>query len=110
MFGWVLDLIPWWIWAIAGGVALAASLPWWRPIWLALPSSIKAALLLIGTGGLAYLAGRNRGASGALQRAKDKEQARADDIFQRGTEARARAERDADTGRLRDDDGWRRDG
>lgn len=109
MLGWLLDLTPWWVWVLAGGVLLASTYTLWRPVWALLPPPVKAAVIVIATGGLAYLAGRNKGASGALQRAKEQEQARADEIIERGTAARQRADRDAVSGRLRDNDGWKRD-
>lgn len=110
MLAWLVDLIPWWIWAVIAAGALAASYPYWRPLWAVLPSPIKTAALVVLTGGLAYLAGRNSGSAGALQRAQEKEQARADDIHKKGAEARSRADHDAMSGGLLDDDGWRRDG
>ncbi|MBB3769820.1 type VI protein secretion system component VasK [Angulomicrobium tetraedrale] len=106
---WILDLIPWWLWALAGGALLAATWQVWLPWWLALPKPIRTGLAILATGGLAYLAGRNKGAAGALQRAREQEQAHADDIRKRGADARARSDRDAVSGRLRDDDGFRRD-
>ncbi|MDQ0305356.1 hypothetical protein [Ancylobacter polymorphus] len=106
--GIVLDWTPWWLWALAGGVLLASTYSLWRPVWALLPSPIKTAAVVLATAGIAYLAGRNKGASGALQRAREKEQARADEIIERGTAARQRADRDAVSGRLRDDDGWKR--
>lgn len=108
ILGLVLDWTPWWLWLAAGFVLLASTYQVWRPVWVLLPSPIKNAIVVIVTGGLAYLAGRNKGASGALQRAKKQEQARAEDIIERGTAARGRADRDALDGRLRDDDGWKR--
>ncbi|WP_371346107.1 hypothetical protein [Ancylobacter sp. IITR112] len=111
IFAAILDWTPWWVWALAGAALLASTYSLWRPVWALLPSAIKTAAIALATGGIAYLAGRNKGASGALQRAKEQEQARADDIIERGTAARQRADRDALDGRLRDDDGWqRRDG
>ena len=109
MIGWALDHIPWWV--PAGGLALTLliTFPYWRPFWVALPSPVKTAVIILATAGLAYLAGRNKGASGALQRAKEQEQARADDIIDRGTAARQRADRDAVSGRLHNDDGFKRD-
>lgn len=104
---WLLDMIPWWVWLVLGGGVLAVTFPYWRPFWALLPSPVKGAIIIIGTAGLAYLAGRNRGASGVLERAKEKEQARADDILKRGSEARSRADRDAVDPRMHDD-GWRR--
>ncbi|GLK72612.1 hypothetical protein KHC23_07815 [Ancylobacter dichloromethanicus] len=104
----VLDWTPWWLWTAAGGVLLAATFSLWRPILAILPWPAIVALAASIVGALAYLAGRNKGAAGALQRARDKEQARADDIEHRAAAARERADRDALSGGLRDDDGWRR--
>jgi len=109
MLGWLIDLIPWWIWAVLAVGGLAATYTLWRPVWALMPSPVKAAVVVIVTGGLAYLAGRNKGASGALQRATEQEQARADQIIERGTAARQRADRDAVSGRLHNDDGFKRD-
>ncbi|WP_421696950.1 hypothetical protein [Ancylobacter sp.] len=109
MLGWVIDIIPWWVWAALAAGALAATYTLWRPVWVLLPSPVKTAVIVIATGGVAYLAGRNKGASGALQRAKEQEQARADEIIERGTAARQRADRDASDGRLREPDNWKRD-
>lgn len=108
ILGVILDNVPVWVWLIALAVLLAATWQIWRPLWALLPSPIKAAILIIGTAGIAYLAGRNKGASGALQRAQERENARAEDIRDRGAKARERADRDAVGGRLRDDDGWKR--
>lgn len=104
---WLLDLIPFWMWLVAGGIALAATYQLWLPLWSLLPSPVKAALIAIGAAVLAYRAGRTSGSRDALQNAKDKEQARADEILKRGAEARARSDRDAVDPRLHDD-GWRR--
>lgn len=105
---WLLDLIPWWAWVAAAVIALAATYQLWLPLWGLLPSTFKAALIAIGAAIIAYLAGRNKGASGALQRAQEKEQAHADDILKRGAKARARSDRDALDSGLHDDDGWKR--
>ena len=107
--GIVLDWTPWWLWAIAGGVLLASTFSIWRPILALLPWPAIVALAASIVGALAYLAGRNKGAAGALQRAEQKERALADDIKERGTAARQRADRDAVSGRLRENDGWKRD-
>lgn len=108
LLGFIVDNVPWWVWLVALAVLLAITWQAWRPIWALLPSPIKAAVLIIGTAVLAYLAGRNKGASGALHRAQERETARAEDIRDRGAKARERADRDALGDRLRDDDGWKR--
>ncbi|MCS0501634.1 hypothetical protein [Ancylobacter mangrovi] len=110
LLGAILDWTPWWAWLAAGLAILASTYQVWRPVWALLPAPVKGAVVLILTGGLAYQAGRNRGAAGALERAQQKEQARADDIRDKGDAARAASERRSDGGGLRDDDGWRRDG
>lgn len=107
ILGWILDATPWWVWGGAGLFVLVATYQVWLPLWRLLPSPIKTTLIVIATGGLAFLAGRNRGSAGALDRAKEQEQARADDIRENGARARARAERSAGDGGLLDD-GWRR--
>lgn len=109
LLGMVLDWTPWWLWAIAGGVLLASTFTLWRPIVALLPWPAIVALAASLVGALAYLAGRNKGAAGTLQRAREKEQARAEDIERRAAAARKRADRDALSGGLRDNDGWRRD-
>lgn len=70
LLGVVLDSTPWWAWGLAALAALAASYQIWWPLWLALPSPVKAGIAAAGAAILAYLAGRNRGASGALEREK----------------------------------------
>lgn len=70
MTGWLIDLVPWWLWALLGVIALAASWQWWWPLWAALPRWLKEALVAIATGILIYLAGRNRGT--ANERARQK--------------------------------------
>lgn len=104
----IVDHVPWWLWAVLLAVAAAATWPFWRPILALIPWPGTVALAAAIVGGLAYLAGRNRGAAGALDRVRKREQAHADDINEAGTAARARADRDAMGGRLYEDDGWRR--
>ncbi len=104
----ILDHTPWWLWAILVAGLLAVTWQLWLPFWRLVPPPLRAALIAFVLAVLAYLAGRNKGAAGALQRAREQEQARADDIRERGAEARARADRDAVSGRLRDDDSWKR--
>jgi len=70
LVGVVFDNTPWWAWGLAALAALAATYQLWWPIWLALPSPVKAGAAAAGAAILAYLAGRNRGASGALAREK----------------------------------------
>ncbi|MDR6952284.1 hypothetical protein J2X65_001639 [Ancylobacter sp. 3268] len=110
VLGWILDWVPWWAWLFAVGAALAATWQLWWPFWLMLPQPLRVALGGLAAAALAYFAGRNRGASGATERAKAKEQEIVNDIERKGAAARERADRDAISGRLRDDDGFRRDG
>lgn len=109
ILGIVIDNTPWWLWLAVGIGLLAWTYSLWAPLWMAIPSTWRIAIIGAATAVLMYLAGRNSGAAGALQRAKEKEQARADDIREKGAEARAHADHDALSGGLRDDDGWRRD-
>lgn len=108
LLGVIIDNVPWWLWLTPLLVLLAATWQFWRPIVTLIPWPGIVALAAVIAGAFAYLAGRNKGAAGALQRAQEKEQARADDIREKGAAARARADRDAMDGRLFDDDGWRR--
>jgi len=107
--GWLLDITPWWAWVVGGGVLLAATYQLWAPLAVLVPRPVKIAAGALLAAGLAYLAGRNRGADGALQREREKEAANAGKI----TDAAQRARADADAGsagdRLRADDGWKRD-
>lgn len=64
----ILDHVPWWVWLAFGGLALAAAGHIWVPAWLALPSKVRLGLAALAAAILAYLAGRNAGASGALAR------------------------------------------
>ena len=68
LLGVVIDSTPWWAWALAALAALAASYQLWWPLWGTLPAPAKAGIAAAGAAILAYLAGRNRGASGALER------------------------------------------
>lgn len=105
---WLLDATPWWAWAAGAVFLMAATFQLWAPVWAPLPRGVKVVAGGLVAIVLAYLAGRNRGAADALQRAKENEVAHADRITE--TARRARADADArDAGRLRDDDGWRRD-
>lgn len=108
MLGWLIDLIPWWIWAVLAVGVLAATYTLWRPVWALLPSPVKAAVIVIATGGLAYLAGRNKGAANADARAQAKDQANADKIAAAGSKARAASQRATDGDRVRDHDPYER--
>lgn len=61
----VLDHVPWYAYAIAGGIALAVTIPYWLPVWNLLPTSVKWFLIMVVTAGLAYFGGRNKAAKDA---------------------------------------------
>lgn len=110
MIAWVLDTVPWWVYAVAIAAGLAATFSIWRPLWLLTPGPAKAGLIAVGAGVLAYLAGRNQGASGAVQRERQRNDRLAKQLVDHGQEARMR-QRAADAGGVRDDkpDPFRRD-
>ncbi|MFH1557653.1 MAG: hypothetical protein ABII76_22830 [Pseudomonadota bacterium] len=97
LFGIVLDNTPWWAWAIAATAALAATYQLWMPLWALIPAPAKAALIAIGGAILAYLAGRNRGAAGAVERERAKQDAAAQKVIQEKREI------DDETAHLSDD-------
>jgi hypothetical protein len=68
MIGWLLDAVPWWVWALALALAAAGSYPMWIALWAALPAKARAGIPIAGGGVLAYLAGRNRGRAGEQER------------------------------------------
>lgn len=70
MISWILDFVPYWVWIIVVGIALAATYQIWFAIWLALPRWLKTAIIATASLGLVYLAGRNRGAAGERDRQK----------------------------------------
>lgn len=107
--GWLLDVTPWWVWAMGAAALLAATWQLWAPLAVLVPRPVKIAAGALLAVTLAYLAGRNRGAAGALQQAKEREAAHADKITDAARRARARADALNVGDRLRDDDGWRRD-
>lgn len=107
--GWLLDATPWWMWLLGAAALLAATFQLWVPVWALLPRPLKVAAGGLAALVLAYLAGRNRGAAGALQRAKGREAAHADRVKETARRARAGADARNVGGRLRDDDGFRRD-
>lgn len=71
MLSWIFDAIPWWVYLLAGIAAAAMTYPMWSTIWMWLPRPLKAAIILVATGGLAYFAGRNRGFKNARDRQKE---------------------------------------
>lgn len=71
MIGWIIDAIPYWVWIIVAAVALAATYPMWGTVWMLLPRWLKATIIFVGSLGVAYLAGRNRGFQNARDRQKE---------------------------------------
>lgn len=70
---WLIDHTPWWL-ILAGGIVLVACLwPMLRPILTILPSPARVAIVALGAGIFAYLAGRNRGAANAGEEQKNAE-------------------------------------
>ncbi len=65
---WLLDMVPWWAWCAGLGVALALTAQFWWPLAVAMPragwAALGGAVLVL----VAYLAGRNKGAAGAIER------------------------------------------
>ncbi len=108
LIGTVLDSTPWWVWALAAFAALAATYQLWAPLWVLIPQPLRLALAAVAAALLAYLAGRNKGASGALERARQKDTANAARIVDKADRVRADADVLNAGGGLRDDDGWRR--
>jgi len=108
MIDYILNSVSWWWYAIALAILAAITFNVWWPIFISLPwSAIITIVVAIGSA-LAYIAGRNKGSSTALEGAEKKEKDLAENIVDRGNKARANSERDAITGRLHDDDGWKR--
>lgn len=69
-WNWFWDWAPWYIWPILIGAVAIVTLPWWKPVWDLLPRPIKAVILFVLTGGLAFLYGRNKGARSERDRQK----------------------------------------
>lgn len=109
MSGWlvsyVLDHVPWWLYVFAGAVVFFMTVPYWLPIWNVLPNWLRVTLAGTAAVAVAYLAGRNKGASDA---AKAREKANADAIKNRQTiDANVGGMGDADV--TRGLDKWMRD-
>lgn len=107
MIGTILSYLPTWSYWVIAAVALAATIPYWTPIWLALPRWAKGLILLAGGVFTAWHAGR-------------RQQRIADEQAQREANARAiqrREEVHRDVSKLSDSDidrklrgsGWMRD-
>jgi hypothetical protein len=82
----IIDHIPWWGWVIAIAAPTVALLyffyPILLPIWRVLPLPVKALLIGIGAGFVAYMGGRYRG----RQNAEEEERRRNADALQKRTE------------------------
>ncbi len=90
--GWLIDATPWWAWLLAVGALLAATYQLWAPLWALTPQPLKIGLGAVAAALAAYLAGRNRGAAGALARA----QAEQDAARQRAIKARQEIDHEVD--------------
>lgn len=108
LVGILLDNVPWWAWVTLVIGAAAATVNLWLPLYMAAPGWVKVSLWLVGVGAIGYVAGRNKGSEGALQRAREKEQRNAENIRKVAAEARSRSERDSMGDGLRRDDGFKR--
>lgn len=105
----LLSYIPPWAWVTAALVAVILLWPTLQPIWAFIPRPIKVVLGALFAGFLIYLKGRREGADTALQEAREMEKDNADKIRREAAAASESVTRDIRAGRLRDDDGWRRD-
>lgn len=106
LWAWVIYTVPWWVWAILV-LAVAA----WVFIMIRLAVGPKTALVIVGSGlaaaAVAILS--QRSAKAGYDARGKKEQKNADTTLDRAHDARAdAAARDADPGRLRQDDGFKR--
>lgn len=102
MFNWIIDHIPLWLWIVifvaGGGVILAYTYPVLLPIWRMLPGPVKAALVTLGVGALAFLGGRYKGRHNAEE-----------DERRRNAEAlQKRVEVDREVGKLSGDEAQKR--
>lgn len=106
--GWVFDITPWWLWALLAIVILSATYQFWIPLWFRLPSSVRTVVMASGAAVLAYLAGRNKGAAGAVQRERDRQQAATDQLIEDKREKEDAAARLSDDDLDRDNSRWLR--
>ncbi|MEP9368080.1 hypothetical protein [Xanthobacter sp. VNH20] len=96
---WLVYQVPWWLLALLGLVGTLAA-GWFLGLRAALAAGLAA---------LVFIAGR-RGAQQGWTDREAKGERDAQRAIDAARDARAGAERrDRDAGRLRDDDGWRRD-
>lgn len=105
MFSWIIDQIPWWVWAAGAAVALAATYPMWSAIWMLLPRWLKATLIFVGSLGLAYVAGRNRG----LKNERERQERANAEATKRRLETNAEVDRLRPADRDKQLDKWLRD-
>lgn len=105
MFSWIIDAIPYWVWLAVIAVALASTYPMWSAIWAFLPRPIKAAIVIVATGGIAYIAGRNRGFKNARDRQKEADA----QATKRRLDTNAEVDRMRPADRDKSLDGWMRD-
>lgn len=106
---WLLDWMPWWVWPALIGLALLVTMNLWLPvatlIWNRLPVSVRWVLVGVGTAGLAYLAGRNRGRRNALEEQRRREA----QAIQKRLEVNRRVDRMTPEEADKEDDRWVRD-
>lgn len=106
--GWILDHTPWWLWALVAAGILAATYQLWLPIWLRLPAPLRTTVIGGAAAALAYLAGRNKGSAGAVQRERDRQQAATDRLIKDKQEKDDAAARLSDDALDRDNARWLR--
>jgi hypothetical protein len=100
MIDWFLSLIPWWVWVVA---AVAAVVVVWRTLgWQGALAALAAIVAVFGYGKGRQEGWNERTAAGRKE---------ADNAITRADQARADSMRDTSSngGKLRDDDGFRRD-
>lgn len=70
---WLFNFIPWQAWVVIALVVLGLTFQFWAPIWLALPTWAKTAIVFVIVAFTAYIAGRNRGSKDErdIQRRKE---------------------------------------
>jgi len=100
MTGWLLNLIPWWVYAVVAGLLLIAARGWlgsWRNVLLA---------ALAAAGAILSLRGFQKGWAAKVKKdIKD-----ADKVIAKASRARADADaHNSDPGKLHESDGFKRD-
>ena len=102
IWNWVIDHIPLWGWIVivvaVGGVVMAYAYPVLLPIWRMLPGPVKALLITIVVGVVAFLGGRNKGRLNA----EEEERRRNAEALQK------RVEVDREVGKLSGDEAQKR--